>query len=57
MFKLFEVASLYYGEVYNSYEELKGAIDKYILYYNKQCIKASLGYRSPVEYREQMSAA
>lgn len=48
---------MYYGEVYNSYEELKGAIDKYIRYYNKQRIKASLGYRSPIEYREQMSAA
>jgi len=48
---------MYYGEIYNSYEELKEAIDKYIRYYNKQRIKTSLSYRSPVECREQMSAA
>ena len=48
---------MYYREIYNSYEELKEAIDKYIRYYNTQRIKTSLGYRNPVEYREQMSAS
>lgn len=48
---------MYYGQVYNSYDELKEAIDKYIFYYNEKRIKASLGYRSPVEYRENMVAA
>ena len=48
---------MYYGQVYNSFNELKEAIDKYIRYYNEQRSKASLGYRSPVEYRESMLAA
>lgn len=48
---------MYHGQVYNSYDELKEAIDKYICYYNEKRIKASLGYRSPVEYREYMVAA
>ena len=48
---------MYYGQVYNSFNELKEAIDKYIRYYNEQRSKASLGYLSPVEYRESMLAA
>ena len=48
---------MYYGQVYNSFDELKDAIDKYIRYYNQKRGKASLGYRSPVEYREEMLAA
>ena len=48
---------MYYGQVYNSFEELKEAIDKYIRYYNEKRSKASLGYRSPIEYREYMLAA
>ena len=47
---------MYYGKVYTSYDELKEAIDKYIRYYNEKRIKASLGYRSPMEYREYMIA-
>ena len=42
---------MYYGQVYNSFDELKEAIDKYMSYYNEKRRKASLGYRSPVEYR------
>ena len=42
---------MYYGQVYNSFDELKEAIDKYIRYYNQ---KRS---RSPVEYRKEMLAA
>lgn len=48
---------MYYGQVYNSFDELKNAIDKYIRYYNEKRGKASLGYCSPVEYREKMLAA
>ena len=48
---------MYYGKVYNSFGELKEAIEKYIHYYNERRSKASLGYRSPVEYRKQMLAA
>jgi len=48
---------MYYGQVYNSFDELKDAIDKYIHYYNQKRSKASLGYRSPIEYREFMLAA
>lgn len=48
---------MYYGQVYNSFGELKEAIEKYIHYYNERRSKASLGYRSPVEYRKQMLAA
>ena len=48
---------MYYGQVYSSFDELKEAIDKYIRYYNQKRIKASLGYRSPVEYREELLAA
>ncbi len=48
---------MYYGHVYKSFDELKEAIDKYIRYYNCERIKASLGYQSPVEYREKISNA
>jgi len=48
---------MYYGQVYNSFDELKEAIDKYIRYYNEKRSKASLGYRSPIEYRNEMLAA
>ena len=48
---------MYYGQVYSSFDELKDAIDKYIRYYNQKRSKASLGYRSPVEYREEMLVA
>ena len=48
---------MYYGQVYNSFDELKEAIDKYMRYYNEKRSKASLGYRSPVEYRQNMLAA
>ena len=48
---------MYYGKVYNSFDELKDAIDKYIRYYNEKRGKASLGYLSPIEYRNEMLAA
>ncbi len=48
---------MYYGRIYNSFDELREAIEKYIRYYNQKRIKASLGYRSPVEYRKEMLTA
>ena len=34
---------MYYGVVYYRYEELKEAIEKYIIYYNEHRIKQKLG--------------
>jgi putative transposase len=48
---------MYYGEIYYGYEELKSAIERYIMYYNKQRIKQSLGWMSPVEFRLSLNAA
>lgn len=44
---------IYHGKIYNSYEELKYEIEKFIEYYNNKRIKSKLGYLSPVEYRLQ----
>jgi transposase InsO family protein len=48
---------MYYGKVYNSFNELKDAIDRYMRYYNEKRSKASLDYMSPIEYRNKMLAA
>mgnify|MGYP000852773051 FL=1 len=48
---------IYYGRVYHSYEELKTAIEEYIVYYNEHRIKKSLGWLSPVQYRRKHLAA
>jgi transposase InsO family protein len=37
--------------------ELKEAIEKYIVYYNQKRIKEKLGWMSPVEYRLSVLAA
>lgn len=42
---------MYYGEPRRTYEELKGAIESYIHYYNNQRIKQKLAGMSPVQYR------
>ena len=42
---------IYYGTTYNSYRELKLAIEKYIKYYNEERIKEKLGWLSPKQYR------
>ncbi len=47
---------IYYGKKFYSYEELKGTIEDYIEYYNKDRIKEKLGYLSPIEYREKNAA-
>ena len=48
---------MYYGNTYYSYDELKEAIEKYIVYYNEKRIKEKLGWMSPVEYRLSAMAA
>ena len=48
---------IYYGRVYHSYEELKVAIEEYIVYYNERRIKKSLGWMSPAEYRRKHASA
>ena len=48
---------MYYGTAYYSFEELKDAIEKYIVYYNEKRIKEKLGWMSPVEYRLSTLAA
>lgn len=41
---------MYYGNTFYSFDELKNAIEKYIVYYNEQRIKCSLNWMSPKEY-------
>ena len=44
---------IYYGRIYHSYEELKTAIEEYIVYYNECRIKESLGWLSHAQYRRK----
>ena len=44
---------IYYGKTFYIYEELAGAIEKFITYYNENRIKETLDQMSPVEYRIQ----
>lgn len=44
---------IYYGKSFCSYEELAGAIEKFITYYNENRIKEKLDWMSPIEYRIQ----
>ena len=46
---------IYYGRIYHSYEELKMAIEKHIVYYNEHRIKESIGWLSPAQYRRRPS--
>lgn len=48
---------IYYGNTYYSFDELKDAIEEYILYYNEKWIKEKPGWMSPVEYRLSTLAA
>ena len=41
---------MYYGNTFYSFDELKNAIEKYIVYYNEQRIKCSLNWMSPKKY-------
>ncbi len=48
---------VYYGNTFNSFEELKSAIEDYIYYYNNKRTKQKLGYLSPAEYRLKYQVA
>lgn len=43
---------MYYLNKFNTYEELKEAIEKYIYYYNNNRYQEKLGCLSPLEYHE-----
>lgn len=42
---------IYYGRVFNSYDELKQSIIIWIHYYNTKRIKKKLNWMSPIQYR------
>ena len=48
---------LYYGDTFYSYDELKEAIENYIMYYNTKRIKEKLNWLSPIDYRLATTAA
>lgn len=48
---------MYYGNAFHSYDELKVAIENYIMYYNTKRIKEKLNWLSPVDYRLATTAA
>ncbi|QCT75132.1 IS3 family transposase [Macrococcoides canis] len=43
---------IFYGKVYESYEQLEAAIENYIWYYNNKRIKSKLEWKSPIGFRE-----
>ena len=47
----------YYGRIFESLDELREAIETYIVYYNEDRIKEKLGWMSPVKYRLMQQAA
>lgn len=48
---------VYHGRIYHSFEELKGAIEEFIHYYNHDRMKAKLDWQSPVQFRKKQAAA
>ena len=48
---------MYYDNTFHSYDELKMAIENYIMYYNTKRIKEKLNWLSPVDYRLATTAA
>lgn len=42
---------MYYGNTFHRYDELKMAIENYIMYYNTKRIKKRLNCLSPIDYR------
>lgn len=42
---------IYYGRVFNSYDELKQSIIIWIKYHNTKRIKKKLNWMSPIQYR------
>ena len=48
---------MYYGNTFHSYDELKMAIENYIMYYNTKQIKERLNWLSPIDYHLATTAA
>ena len=48
---------MYYLRKFNSFDELKLAIDKYIEFYNNKRLQKKLKGLSPIEYRTQTLVA
>ena len=48
---------MYYDNTFQSYDELKMAIENYIMYYNTKRIKERLNWLSPIDYRLATTAA
>lgn len=48
---------IYFGRIFESFDELREAIEAYIVYYNEDRIKEKLGWMSPVKYRLIKQAA
>ncbi|MCX5773095.1 MAG: integrase core domain-containing protein, partial [Fusobacteria bacterium] len=46
---------MYYGNKFNTFDELNSAIREYIDYYNNKRIKIKLAGMSPVQFRIQSS--
>ena len=44
---------MYYGYTYNSAEELRKAMEEYIIYYNTERISIKRKGLSPIAYRQQ----
>lgn len=42
---------IYYGHIFNSFEELEQTIRTWIHYYNTKRIKKKLNWLSPIQYR------
>jgi putative transposase len=47
-------SEMYYLSKFNTYDELKTAIDEFIYFYNSERLQAGLGGMSPIEYRESL---
>lgn len=50
-------SEMYYLDKFNTYEELKDAIDAYIIFYNTERLQSGLGSASPIEFRESLLKA
>ena len=50
-------SEMYYLQKFNTYEELKVAIDEYINFYNTKRLQKNLKGLTPIEYRNQTLVA
>ena len=47
-------SEMYYLSKFDTYDELKAAIDEFIYFYNTERLQAGIGGMSPIEYRESL---